>query len=218
MAASICIDSVAANVPAGLEIASLSVWRGERMLFRDLAFSLSAGRTLALEGPNGAGKTSLLRAIAGFLEPREGTIRVALEDGTHIDGGEERARYMGWLGHQDGAKPQMTPQEALDFHANFYGNTVDVGVALKTVGLARVRELPVQFLSAGQKRRLALARLSLSARPIWLLDEPLAALDAAGKSLVNEMIVTHCRAGGLVVAATHEPLGLDCAHVNLGTP
>jgi heme exporter protein A len=206
------------SIPAGLEISGLSVWRGERMLFRDLAFSLSAGQALALEGPNGAGKTSLLRAIAGFLEPREGTIRIALQSGEYADGGEERAHYMGWLGHQDGAKPQMTSQEALDFHVNFYGSKQDVGAALKSVGLARVRELPVQFLSAGQERRLALARLSLSARPIWLLDEPLAALDAAGKSLIGEMIQSHCRAGGLVIAATHEPLGLDCVRLNLGTP
>jgi heme exporter protein A len=188
------------------------------MLFRDLGFAVSSGQILALEGPNGAGKTSLLRAIAGFLEPREGTIRIALQGGDYIDGNEERARYIGWLGHQDGAKPQMTPLEVLGFHTHFYGCTSDVGAALKTVGLARVRELPVQFLSAGQKRRLALARLSLSERPIWLLDEPLAALDAAGKSLVNEMIATHCRAGGLAVAATHEPLGLDCVRLNLGTP
>jgi heme exporter protein A len=188
------------------------------MLFRNLAVSLSAGQTLALEGPNGAGKTSLLRAIAGFLEPREGTIRVTLKDGDAIDAGEERARYIGWLGHQDGAKPQMTPLEALSFHAKFYGGTDDVGAALKMVGLTRVRELPIQFLSAGQKRRLALARLSLSARPIWLLDEPLAALDAAGKLLMGEMIQSHCRAGGLAIAATHEPLGLDCVRLNLGTP
>jgi len=218
MAASTCIDSAAVSIPAGLEISGLSIWRGERMLFRDLAFSLSAGQALALEGPNGAGKTSLLRAIAGFLEPREGTIRVALDDGGHIDGGEERSHYMGWLGHQDGAKQQMTSLEALGFHAKFYGSTEDVGAALKMVGLTRVRELPVQFLSAGQKRRLALARLSLSARPIWLLDEPLAALDTAGKSLIGEMIRSHCSAGGIAVAATHEPLGLDCVRLSLGTP
>jgi len=188
------------------------------MLFRDLAFSLAAGQILALEGANGSGKTSLLRAVAGFLEHREGAIRIRMHDGVNIAGGEERARYIGWLGHQDGAKPQMTALEALGFHAKFYGSAGNIGAALKTVGLTRVRELPVQFLSAGQKRRLALARLVLSARPIWLLDEPLAALDAAGKTLAADMITAHCRAGGLAIAATHEPLGLDCASLRLGTP
>ncbi len=188
------------------------------MLFRDLAFSLAAGQVLALEGANGSGKTSLLRAIAGFLEQRDGAISIRLQDGTNVDGGEDRARYIGWLGHQDGAKPQMTARDALGFHVKFYGSGGDVGSALTAVGLMRVRELPVQFLSAGQKRRLALARLSLSARPIWLLDEPLAALDAAGKALAADMITAHCRAGGMAIAATHESLGFDCAHVRLGTP
>jgi heme exporter protein A len=201
---------------SGLDIEALSLWRGERMLFRDLAFSVGAGETLTLEGPNGSGKTSLLRAIAGFLEPRAGTIRIRTNNGEALASGEERAGLIGWLGHQDGAKSQQTPFEALAFFARYYGNAARVEDALQRVGLARVRDLPVQYLSAGQKKRLALARLSLTARPLWLLDEPLAALDTAGKSFVAELVRQHCREGGVAVIATHEPLGLDGPRLVLG--
>ncbi len=203
---------------AGLEIEGLTLARGSKLLFRDLAFRLAQGEVLALEGANGSGKTSLLRAIAGFLAPVSGFIRLRTNQST-IEDGEERGSFVGWLGHQDGAKAQMTPAETLHFYAVFYGSpaqTGDVDAALAKAGLARVRDLPVQHLSAGQRRRLALARLSLMTRPLWLLDEPLAALDHAGKALAGEYIVEHCRAGGIVVAATHESLGFDCRRLALG--
>jgi heme exporter protein A len=216
MAASICIEL------AGLAVDGLSLQRGERMLFRDLGFAMSGGQALALVGPNGAGKTSLLRAIAGFLEPRAGTISLRTKAGQTITEVEERAQLIGWLGHHDGFKSQMTAFEAVAFFAQYYvrqesGASLEcaVGEALSSVGLARIRDLPVQYLSAGQRRRLALARLNLSARPLWLLDEPLAALDMAGKGLAAEFIAAHCRQGGLVIAATHEPLGLDCTTLTL---
>jgi len=174
-----------------------------------------AGDALALEGPNGSGKTSLLRAVAGFLEPRGGTIRLRTNDGATLEG-EERARFIGWLGHQDGAKSQMTPLEALAFFARFYGGAARIEDALSRVGLARLRNLPIQYLSAGQKRRLALARLTLAERPLWLLDEPLAALDKAGKALAAELIAQHCKSGGLALVATHEALGIDCGRLTLG--
>jgi heme exporter protein A len=216
MVASTCIDSAhgtrgTVTALASLDIEGLSLWRGERMLFRDLAFQVNAGETLALEGPNGAGKTSLLRAIAGFLEPRTGTIALRMKDG----GVREAPEHIGWLGHHDGAKSQMTAHEALSFYAHYYGGGSDIDGALASVGIRRVRDLPVQYLSAGQKRRLALARLLLTRRALWLLDEPLAALDVAGKALVAELIAAHCRDGGLVIAATHEPLGLDCRRLVL---
>jgi heme exporter protein A len=203
---------------SGLDIEALSLWRGERMLFRDLAFSVAAGEALQLEGPNGSGKTSLLRAIAGFLEPRAGTIRVRAAGGEDFASGEERAEFTGWLGHQDGAKSQLTPLEALGFYARYYGSAARVEETLQRVGLARLSDLPAQYLSAGQKRRLALARLSLSARPLWLLDEPLASLDASGKALVAELIAQHCKDGGLAVVATHEPLGFEGPRLTLGQP
>jgi heme exporter protein A len=216
MAASTCIEVVTAL--SGLAIDNLSLARGDRVLLRGLAFRLSAGQTLSLEGPNGIGKTSLLRAIAGFLPPSAGTIRLEMTDGAAIGSDEERARCIGWLGHVDGAKPQLTAIEVLRFFARFYGNgrEHDVEQTLARVGLARIRDLPLQYLSAGQKKRLALARLTVSDRPLWLLDEPLAALDAAGKALAAQLIAAHCRSGGLAVAATHEPLGLDAARLVLG--
>jgi heme exporter protein A len=214
MAASTCIEAV--NGLASLELEHLTLARGERVLFRELGIQLAAGQALSLEGPNGAGKTSLLRAIAGFLAPSSGTIRLRTKAGAEVGSGEERAGFAGWLGHQDGAKPQMTARETLGFFAAYYGRSGDTAQVLTTVGLTRIQDMPLQYYSAGQKKRLALARLLLGGRPLWLLDEPLAALDAAGKRLAADFIARHCREGGIAIAATHEPLGLDCLTLTLG--
>lgn len=195
-------------MPASLSAENLSCFRGGRLVFRALRFAVGAGQVLSLEGPNGAGKTSLLRMIAGFLAPAAGTICVRT-DGSDVTDGEERARFIGWLGHHDAAKSQMTPRETLAFFASLYGVRTDFDIALQHVGLSKARDLPAQYLSAGQKKRLALARLKLSGRPLWLLDEPLAALDTAGKALAADLIRAHCGSGGIVIAATHEPLGVD---------
>lgn len=175
---------------------------------------MRAGQVLSLEGPNGAGKTSLLRMIAGFLAPAAGTIRLR-GDGNNIADNEERGKHVGWLGHHDAAKPQLSPRETLIFFSKLYGVSGASDEALETVGLARARDLPCQYLSAGQKKRLALARLKLSNRPVWLLDEPLAALDTDGKLLAANLVKTHCASGGIVIAATHEPLGVDGARLQL---
>ncbi len=200
---------------ASIEGDALACRRGGRILFRGLDFSVQAGTALALEGPNGAGKTSLLRLIAGFLAPEAGAIRLRTNDGV-VEDGEERGKLAGWLGHHDAAKPQLTAGEALGFFARLYGVRADIGDALEGVGLARLADLPCQYLSAGQKKRLALARLKACARPLWLLDEPFAALDTDGKLLVRELIATHIARGGIVIAATHEPLGLECPSLALG--
>ena len=184
----------------------LACARGERRLFDGLNFRVRAGQALAVEGANGAGKTSLLRLIAGFLTPASGRLVVRIAD-TESDDAEERGKQVGWLGHQDGLKPQLTVAEQLDFFAGLYCGKVDSGV-LEQVGLARQAGLPCRYLSAGQKRRLALARLLVSQRPLWLLDEPFAALDTAGQALVAQLMARHCGAGGMIIAATHEPLGL----------
>jgi heme exporter protein A len=197
---------------SSLEVESLACIRGGRLVFRDLEFHANAGSALSIEGANGAGKTSLLRMLAGFLSPRAGTIRF----GADIVDGEERGKFVGWLGHHDGAKPQLTPGETLRFFADLHGTNADADDALQSVGLSRARDLPCQYLSAGQKKRLALARLKTCGRPLWLLDEPLAALDAQGKISVRDLITAHCVSGGIVIAATHEPLGLDCARLTLG--
>jgi heme exporter protein A len=161
---------------------------------------------LAVEGANGAGKTSLLRMLAGFLAPAAGRLLVKTATGENDDA-EERGKSVGWLGHQDGLKPQLSVREQLDFFANLYGNEAD-GAVLEQVGLARQADLPCRYLSAGQRRRLALARLLACRRPLWLLDEPFAALDASGQRLIAHLMARHCGEGGIIIAATHEPLGL----------
>ncbi|HWA69213.1 MAG TPA: heme ABC exporter ATP-binding protein CcmA [Rhizomicrobium sp.] len=185
----------------------LTCARGERRLFDGLSFTVKAGQALAVEGANGAGKTSLLRLLAGFLAPVAGRV-VTRQGGRDSDDAEMRGRLVGWLGHQDGLKPQLTVREQLVFYAALYGQRADTAM-LEQVGLARQADLPCRYLSAGQRRRLALARLLVSQRPLWLLDEPFAALDTSGQALVAQMMVRHCGAGGIIIAAAHEPLGLS---------
>jgi heme exporter protein A len=196
--------------PAVLEISNLTGIRGGRVLFRDLSFKADAGSALALEGANGSGKTSLLRMIAGFLSPAVGAIRFGA-----VSEPEERGKQVGWLGHHDAVKPQMSVRETLVFFARLHGGAGDIGAAMDAVGLTRLADLPGQYLSAGQKKRVALARLKLSGRPLWLMDEPLASLDTAGKALAAGLVAAHCASGGVAVIATHEPLGLDCARLVL---
>lgn len=202
-----------------MDIASLAAdritcIRGERVLFRNLSFTVEAGQVLSVEGANGSGKTSLLRMVAGFISPAAGTITLARSNGTYAP--DDSNGQIGWLGHQDGAKPQLTPFEVLRFFARLYGNAADIAAALAAAGLERSAALPCQYLSAGQKKRLALARLQIGRRPLWLLDEPLAALDGDGKKYAAGLISAHCTSGGIVLAATHEPLGLACAQLTLG--
>jgi heme exporter protein A len=206
MAASICTEPV--NWLAQLEAENLLLMRGGRRVQHDLGFRAAAGETLAITGRNGAGKTSLLRAIAGLLEPRAGEIRFRLPEGTIVSAAEDRGLFVGWIGHQDGVKPQLTPFEHLKFYLSYERRSGDIDAALARFGLGRYRDLPAQYLSAGQRRRLAFARLLLAARPLWLLDEPFSALDGEGKDFVRTLIERHCAAGGIVVAATHEPLGV----------
>ena len=192
----------------------LACARGERRVFSDLDFAVGAGEVLVVEGANGAGKTSLLRLVAGFLAPVSGVVTFGLDTGVITDG-EERGRHVGWLGHQDGIKPQMTAGEQLEFYARLYGAAGAAAPVLERVGLLRQREFPCRYLSAGQKKRLGLARLILSGRPLWLLDEPFAALDSAGRALAAELMRGHCAQGGIVVAATHDQLGLDARILRL---
>jgi heme exporter protein A len=200
-----------------LEAETLICTRGGRTVFRGVRFRAATGELLSVEGANGAGKTSLLRLIAGFLAPAAGTIRLRTNN-ADIEDAEERGKFVGFLGHQDAVKAQMTAAEALTFFADLYCAKGSVADALAEVGLARLADLPGHYLSAGQKKRLSLARLKLCARPLWLLDEPFAGLDAAGKTFAAGLIAAHCARGGIAIAATHEPLGLPGTTLTLGAP
>jgi heme exporter protein A len=195
-----------------LTLSNLAIDRGERRLIEGLSLETKAGDHIALRGPNGSGKTSLLRALAGLLRPAGGAITLSLS-GEEIDPGD-RGGFVHLLGHRDGLKG---PLDALS-HVRFWqrllgGSAGDCRTALTRVGLEKVADLPARALSAGQSRRLALARLIAAPRPIWLLDEPAAALDTAGKALLDELITAHCAAGGITFAATHEPLGASATQI-----
>lgn len=203
------------QTPVTIEVQGLACTRGERSVFTDVAFQLATGGVLAVEGPNGAGKTSLLRVLAGFIEPSAGSVCFVLGR-ERIAEAEERAKLVGWLGHADAARSQLTPLELLRDFSALYRSAVDAHAALDRVGLAKLASLPCRYLSAGQKKRLALARLLVCNRSIWLLDEPLAALDAKGKMLASNLIQEHMAVGGIAVVATHEPLNLESFELRLG--
>lgn len=185
----------------------LACIRGGRLVFEGLSFELAAGHALVLTGANGAGKSSLLRQIAGLLEVTEG--RIELQGGDPELGVAEQAHY---VGHLDGLKPMMSVVETLRFWGGFLGGTAEAAdAALDAMALAPLADLPVAYLSAGQKRRLSLARLAVAPRPLWLLDEPSVALDAASVARLKDFMSAHLAAGGLIVAATHLDLGLAMA-------
>lgn len=183
----------------------LACERGGRMLFAGVSIALAAGEGLLVEGPNGSGKTTLIRAIAGLGRFARGAVR--------LDGGDgeatlaEQAHY---IGHADAAKAQLSIAENLAFWADFLGGG-DVARGLAAFALEPIADLPAQFLSAGQRRKLALARLALVARPVWLLDEPSVSLDAAARDTLAGLMRAHLAAGGILIAATHMDLGAPFA-------
>jgi heme exporter protein A len=201
---------------SGLDLTCI---RGGRRVFSGINFSVDSGEALVLTGPNGAGKSSLLRVIAGLIRPAEG--RLLLKGGDAEMSLGEQAHY---VGHLDPLKPALTVTENLSFWARFLNGKVAgdprlAERALETVSLADLADLPAGYLSAGQRRRLSLARLLAVPRPIWLLDEPTTALDAASQDRLRALMQAHLLGGGMIVAATHGPLGLaDCAELRLGTP
>ena len=186
--------------------------RGGREVFSGLDFSASAGEALAVTGSNGSGKTSLLRLIAGLLTMADGSI--ALEGGEAELTLPEQAHY---LGHRDALKPALSVMENIAFWRDFLGGEAsDARASLATVGLDHAAHLPAAYLSAGQRRRLSIARLLAVRRPVWLLDEPTNALDAAGQTMFAALMGDHLSRGGLIVAATHTPLGLPAKELRMG--
>lgn len=182
-----------------LQVKNLAVARGGVPVLEGLTFSLTAGRALVLRGPNGSGKTTLLRTIAGLQPALEGD----------ITGAGERIAY---AAHADGLKTALTVTENLTFWAQVFGNT-DISQALAGFDLLGLAERPAGSLSAGQKRRLGLARLMVTGRPVWVLDEPTVSLDAASVALFADAVRGHLATGGTALMATHIDLGLDEADV-----
>ena len=186
--------------------------RGGREVFSGLDFEASSGEALAVTGPNGAGKTSLLRLIAGLLTMAGGS--VDLEGGGAELTLPEQAHY---LGHRDALKPALSVLENLAFWRDFLGGAAfDGAESLAAVGLDHASHLPAAYLSAGQRRRLSIARLLAARRPIWLLDEATNALDSAGQALFAALMRDHLARGGLIVAATHAPLGIQARELRIG--
>ncbi len=188
-----------------LSAVDLACRRGGRDVFAGVGFQLAAGQALAVTGRNGAGKSSLLRIVGGFIRPAGGRL--------WLDGGDpelriaEQAHY---LGHQDAVKPSLSIAENLRFWVGFFGGGMTkVEDALESVGLGSIAALPAAYLSAGQRRRLSIARLLAVKRPIWLLDEPMSTLDAPGRDRLTGFMQSHLADGGFILAATHGALGLS---------
>lgn len=193
----------------GLTCHSLSVWRNGVCVVRDLGFALDRGQALMIAGPNGSGKTSILRAVAGFLD-FDGKIEF---DATPLE-----ASQIHYVGHQSGLKQHLSVAENLQFMAAILGRATParIGEAMAIWGVTQLAASPVGELSAGQLRRTAMARLAVISRPIWLLDEPFTAVDQAGRDILTEQVASHCAAGGLVVASSHEPLPFADQRLDLG--
>lgn len=177
----------------------LSCFRGDRLVLEGVSFTVPAGGAMLLLGPNGAGKSTLLRVLAGLKRLDAGRVL--------FDGDADYAGQVAFLGHQDAIKPGLTALENLTFAARLGGG--DPEAALASVGLSPLANLPARIFSAGQKRRLALARLALSRAPLWLLDEPTLGLDTAAVERFGQALAAHRAAGGVVITATHLPLPLE---------
>jgi heme exporter protein A len=202
-------------MPIGLEATDLACARGGRLVFSGLSFRIESGDALAVTGPNGSGKTSLLRLFAGLLRPHSGSFRLL--------GRSEEEPSIHYLGHGDALKPPLTLRETLRFWSAVYRQQGrapldrELDEVASTVGLGHALDLRTGVLSAGQRRRAGLARLILSPRSLWLLDEPTSSLDREGEVLLGALMRNHLTAGGMIVAATHQDLPIESsASIHLG--
>jgi len=191
---------------AVLEARAINVWRGDRHILRDVSFGLHPGEFLKVTGPNGAGKTTLLRVVVGLLPAEGGAIEWR---GRPVRGAsDEFHTELAYLGHPNSLKADLTGRENLRFLSGLRLELEesDIDAALDRVGILSRADLPSRSLSAGQRRRLALARLLLAGAVLWVLDEPVTNLDAAGVALVEELVLEHVARGGLALAAAHQRL------------
>lgn len=190
-----------------LKVRDLCCIRDDRVLFEGLSFELAPGMLLQIEGANGSGKSSLMRILCGLLAPEEGEVLwrgLALSPGATVGAGE-----MVYVGHVDGVTPELSARENLSFYRSLIAAGGDIDEALSRVGLQGFEDTRAVRLSAGQRRRLSLARLFLGRAMLWLLDEPFTALDGGGRRLVRAMLARQLSAGGMAVVSTHHPLGLS---------
>ncbi|MGX5721166.1 heme ABC exporter ATP-binding protein CcmA [Shinella zoogloeoides] len=188
----------------------LSAKRGEDLIFQDISFEIASGEALVVKGPNGSGKSTLLRVLAGLLPAHAGAAKF-LAAAQPVGQVGEAAHY---LGHRNAMKRELTVEENLSFWKSFFGDFaggagLPVIEAVEAVGLGGIAHLPFGYLSAGQQRRMAMAKLLASWRPVWILDEPTAALDAAAEAMFAGLVTAHLASGGIAIAATHQPLGLE---------
>lgn len=200
-----------------LSVQQLACERGRKRLFSDVSFTLAPGQSLQVHGANGAGKTSLLRIVCGLAEAVQGQVCWHGVD-IRLDPGAFRAELV-YLGHAPGLKDELSAAENLDYQSRIDGCALgpqQIAAALQRVGLGRQQDLPVRRFSQGQKRRTALARLIARPARLWVLDEPLAALDQAAQRLVSELVAEHVKAGGMALVTSHQPLGVASMELRLG--
>ncbi|MEI7932273.1 MAG: heme ABC exporter ATP-binding protein CcmA [Alphaproteobacteria bacterium] len=197
---------------SGVAIENLALTRGDRLLFEGFSAQLAPGEAATLVGANGAGKTSILRCVAGFIRPHAGTVTFG-----GADPDEARGQALHFVGHQDGLKSARTASDEITFQARWTGGTAQgVERAIETLALGPLLNLEVRKLSAGQRRRLALGRLIASPRPLWLLDEPMAPLDAARREMFGKLMAGHLAGGGMILAAVHDPLPVPARALEVG--
>lgn len=192
---------------------NLAAKRGEDLIFVNVSFHLAAGEAMVLTGRNGSGKSTLLRVVAGLLRPETGRVEAVFRDGRETRPAREVSHY---LGHRNAMKQELTVIENLAFWRDFLGDFEggegrSIEAAADAVGLGGITHLPFGYLSAGQQRRFAMAKLLVAHRPVWILDEPTAALDASADQMFAGLVHEHLANGGIAMAATHQPLGLKQA-------
>jgi heme exporter protein A len=188
---------------------NLHLWRGEQHVLRGICFVLARGQCLQIMGANGSGKTTLLRALCGLVPLDEGQVRWHGEDVRHVP--HSFHTQLGYLGHDNGLKPDLTALENLRFATQLRRRAAgaEIAAALERTGVADCSATLLRRLSAGQRRRVALARILLAEAPLWVLDEPAANLDPRGQTLVTDLLAAHLTRGGMAIVATHQPLGLS---------